>query len=100
MENMKKDMKKHADAIKKFVLTEAEKVKSHYGKECGNCAGTPELTKEEEVKEDNGITAKIVVCDTCHKEPCECKKDEIKEETKEVSPAFVQIKRLKDFLIK
>lgn len=80
MDNTKREMKKHADLIKKFVLSEAAKIQAHYGTECGNCvdqaAQGADLGKVEKVKEDNGITAKIETCDKCEKEPCECEKIE------------------------
>src|SRR5271154_2405797 len=75
MENTKRDMKKHADAIKRFVLNEAEKVRATYADIGGNCF-YPTTKKPGDVNEDDGITAKIEVCDTCKKEPCECEKVE------------------------
>ena len=72
MEKTKIEMKKHADLIKRYVLSESEKVRTTFNHTLANCV-EPKVRK---VEEDNGITAKIEVCDTCKKEPCECEKVE------------------------
>ena len=72
-----KSFRKHADLMKKYVLTESAKIHARFNKKCGNC-----VEPAGEVKEDGGITPKICVCTKCNCDPCTCEKVEESPEMK------------------